>query len=51
LPREDIGLNVLKSMNVPADRTKQVWDMVLRGADSVGFLQTIKDASTSTLAE
>ena len=43
LPREDIGMNVLKAMNVPADRTKQVWDMVLRSADSVGFLQTIKD--------
>jgi len=38
VPREDIGLNVLKAMNVPADRTKQVWDMVVRGADSVGFL-------------
>lgn len=43
LPREDIGLNVLKSMGVPADRTKQVWDMVLATADSVGFLQTIKE--------
>jgi predicted nucleotide-binding protein len=43
LPREDIGMNVLRGMNVPADRTKQVWDMVLRSADSVGFLQTIKD--------
>ncbi|WP_295372046.1 TIR domain-containing protein [Pseudacidovorax intermedius] len=43
LPREDIGMNVLKGMNVPADRTKQVWDMVLRSADSVGFLQTIKE--------
>lgn len=43
LPREDIGLNVLKSMNVPADRAKQVWDMALRSADSVGFLQTIKE--------
>lgn len=43
LPREDIGMNVLKGMNVPADRTKQVWDMVLRSAESVGFLQTIKD--------
>lgn len=43
LPREDIAMNVLKSMNVPADRTKQVWDMILRSADSVGFLQTIKD--------
>jgi len=43
LPREDIGLNVLKSLNVPADRVQQVWDMVVRSADSVGFLQTIKD--------
>jgi predicted nucleotide-binding protein len=43
LPREDIGLNVLKSLNVPADRTKQVWEMVLKSAESVGFLQTIKE--------
>lgn len=43
LPREDIGLNVLKSMNVPPDRTAQVWDMIVKSADSVGFLQTIKD--------
>jgi predicted nucleotide-binding protein len=43
LPREDIGSNVLKSMGVPADRTKQVWDMILKTADSVGFLQVIKD--------
>lgn len=43
LPREDIAMNVLKSMNVPADRTKQVWEMILRSAESVGFLQTIKD--------
>ncbi|TAM35273.1 MAG: hypothetical protein EPN61_16375 [Burkholderiaceae bacterium] len=43
LPREDIALNVLKGMNVPADRTKQVWGMILKSAESVGFLQTIKD--------
>ncbi|KQV88362.1 TIR domain-containing protein [Pelomonas sp. Root1237] len=43
LPREDIGTNVLKGMNVPADRTKAAWDMILRTADSVGFLQTIKE--------
>lgn len=43
LPREDIGLNVLKGLNVPVDRVEQVWNMVLRSADSVGFLQTIKD--------
>lgn len=43
LPREDIALNVLKGMNVPADRTKQVWEMILKSADSVGFLQTIRE--------
>lgn len=43
LPRDDIAINVLKGMNVPADRTKQVLEMLLKSADSVGFLQTIKD--------
>ena len=43
LPREDIALNVLKGMNVPADRTKQVLEMILKSAESVGFLQTIKE--------
>lgn len=43
LPREDIGINVLKGMNVPADRAKQVLDMVVKSADSVGFIQIIKD--------
>jgi predicted nucleotide-binding protein len=42
LPREDIAINVLKGMNVPSDRAKQVWDMILKSAESVGFLQTIK---------
>ncbi|WP_431258557.1 TIR domain-containing protein [Roseateles chitinivorans] len=43
LPRQDIGENVLKGMSVPADRASSVWEMILRTADSVGFLQTIKD--------
>jgi predicted nucleotide-binding protein len=43
LPREDIGLNVLKGLKVPADRTKDVFDMILKSAESVGFLQTIKE--------
>jgi len=43
LPREDIAANVLKNLNVPVDRTTQVWEMILRSAESVGFLQTIKD--------
>lgn len=43
LPREDIAINVLKGMKVPSDRAKQVWEMILKSADSVGFLQTIKD--------
>lgn len=43
MPREDIGMNVLKGMGVPHDRTRQVLEMITKGADSVGFLQTIKD--------
>ena len=43
LPRQDIAVNVLKSMSVPVDRTTHVWEMILRSAESVGFLQTIKD--------
>lgn len=43
LPREDIAFNVLKGLNVPADKVKQVLDMILKCAESVGFLQVIKD--------
>lgn len=43
LPREDIGMNVLKAMNVPADRAKSVLNMVIDSANSVGFIQRIKD--------
>lgn len=43
LPREDIAMNVLKAMNVPADRTRQVWEMIVKSSEAVGFLQTIKD--------
>jgi len=43
LPREDIALNVLKGMNVPAHRTGQIWDMIHKCDDSVGFFQKIKD--------
>lgn len=36
-------MNVLKGMGVPPDRAKQVLDMVIKSAESVGFIQTIKE--------
>lgn len=42
-PREDIAINVLKSMSVPADRASAVLSLILDSAKEVGFLRTIKD--------
>ncbi len=43
LPREDIALNVLAQMGVPRDSTKQAYDLIIKSATSVGFIQKIKD--------
>ncbi len=43
VPKEAIGQNVLVEMGVPQDRTAEVLKLILDGAESVGFLQTIKD--------
>lgn len=43
LPREDIALNVLRSMGVPAERATGVHGMLLESAEEVGFLRQIKD--------
>jgi predicted nucleotide-binding protein len=43
LPREDIARNVLVEMGVPPDRAPTVLEMILDGADSAGFLKSIKD--------
>lgn len=43
LPRDDIGKNVLFDMGVPPDRSAQVLEMIIEGAETVGLLRTIKD--------
>jgi len=42
VPRDDIAQNVLGGMGVPKERAKQVLELILAGADSVGFLTDIR---------
>lgn len=42
LPREDIAENVLAEMGVPSERTKEVLDLIIEGAQAVGYVQEIK---------
>lgn len=49
LPREKIAEHVLEQMKVPEDRTKQVFEMIMATADSVGFIRTIKDKKYADL--
>jgi predicted nucleotide-binding protein len=43
IPKDAIAQNVLIEMGVPQDRTGEVLKLILDGANSVGFLQAIKD--------
>jgi hypothetical protein len=43
VPKDAIGQNVLMEMGVPRDKTADVLNLILDGAEAVGFLQTIKD--------
>lgn len=43
VPKDSIAQNVLLEMGVPHNRTQDVLELILEGAESVGFLQTIKD--------
>jgi hypothetical protein len=43
VPKDGIGQNVLMEMGVPKDRTAEVLRLILDGAETVGFLQTIRD--------
>jgi predicted nucleotide-binding protein len=44
VPRRDIALNVLSTdMGVPEQRAEAVFDMIMEGARSVGFVQKIKE--------
>lgn len=42
LPPKNIAHNVLSSMGVPADRTAEVYDLIVDGARGLGLLQEIK---------
>lgn len=43
LPPKKIAQNVLATFAVPADRTSDVYDLLIDNAQYVGFLKTIKD--------
>lgn len=43
LPRHDIAMNVLAEMGVPSNKAKSVYSLITESAESVGFLQDIKD--------
>lgn len=49
LPRDKIAEHVLEQMKVPEDRTRQVFDMIMETAHSVGFIRTIKDKKYADL--
>ncbi len=42
IPREDIGTNVLIGLDVPADRARKVFELIIDSAESVGMVKTIK---------
>jgi predicted nucleotide-binding protein len=42
IPRDDIAYNILEDFGVPKDRTKPVLEMIMEGAESVGFLTEIR---------
>jgi len=50
IPRDDIARNVLADLGVPADRTSDVFKLIVESAGSVGFLRTIKDKTYVDLA-
>ena len=50
MPRREIARNVLIEMGVPADRAEEVFDLILEGATSVGFVQEIKGRAYVELA-
>ena len=50
LPRHDIAINVLEDMNVPADKTESVYELILESARAVGLLREIKKKQYVDLA-
>jgi predicted nucleotide-binding protein with TIR-like domain len=50
IPKDNIAHNVLAELGVPPGRTADVLRLILDGAESVGFLQNIKDRKYVELA-
>jgi predicted nucleotide-binding protein len=42
IPKDNIAQNVLLEMGVPSDKTAEVLQLIIEGADAVGFVQEIK---------
>ena len=42
LPRADIATNVLHDLGVPSERTERAFELIVRGAEGVGFIHEIK---------
>lgn len=43
IPKENIAQNVLVEMGVPQEKVASVFELILEGANAVGFIQEIKD--------
>lgn len=43
LPRDEIAQNVLKSLGVPLDRVKNVFELIIANGNEVGFFRKIKE--------
>lgn len=43
IPKDDIAQNVVESLGVPRDRTRDVFEMIVSEADQLGLITTIKD--------
>jgi hypothetical protein len=43
LPTPAIALNVIEDMGVPRERAQSVFDMIVDGAEHVGFIRVVKD--------
>lgn len=42
IPKQDIAQNVLEDMGVPADRTGEVFSLIIEGAQSLGLVDELK---------
>lgn len=43
IPREQIAINVLEEMSVPRERGANTFELIVKGAEELGLVKTIKD--------